>query len=88
VALLPDRVTGVVTFASPAPFTSDFDWYAGMVAPGGLRSAEGGRESRARFAASDEFDERQFVAADWDALGARGGRSARTRAAAPPGPTD
>jgi pimeloyl-ACP methyl ester carboxylesterase len=69
-ALLSERVSAVATFASPAPFTREFDWFAGMVAPGGLRSAaEGGRAARARFAETEEFDERQFVEADWAALG-------------------
>ncbi len=51
-ALLPDRVTGVACLASIAPFTDEFDWFAGMVAPGGLRSAldgpGGAREIRRR----------------------------------------
>jgi pimeloyl-ACP methyl ester carboxylesterase len=69
-ALLPERVSAAATFASPAPFTREFDWFAGMVAPGGLRSAsEGGREGRAAFAETDEFDERQFVDVDWQTLG-------------------
>jgi pimeloyl-ACP methyl ester carboxylesterase len=67
-ALLPDRVTGAVVIAGIAPFTDAFDWYAGMVAPGGLRAATGGRDARGRFAATDEFDPGQFVAADWAAL--------------------
>ena len=46
-ALLRDRVTGVVTLASPAPYTEAFDWFAGMVDPGGLRAARQGREARA-----------------------------------------
>lgn len=29
-ALVPERVSGVVTFASLAPFTTEFDWFAGM----------------------------------------------------------
>ena len=41
-ALLGDRVTGVVTLASPAPYTEAFDWFAGMVDPGGLRAAPAG----------------------------------------------
>jgi pimeloyl-ACP methyl ester carboxylesterase len=35
-ALAPERVSGVVSLAGPAPFTEEFDWYAGMAAPGGL----------------------------------------------------
>jgi len=67
-ALLPDRVIGAVCLASPAPFTRDFDWYAGMVSPGGLRAAEDGREARERYAATEEFDQSQFTPADWAAL--------------------
>jgi pimeloyl-ACP methyl ester carboxylesterase len=67
-ALLPDRVVGAVAIASPAPFTDEFDWYGGMVAPGGLRAAEGGRASRERYAETDTFDERSFTPADWTAL--------------------
>ncbi len=67
-ALLPERVTGAVTLAGIAPYTNAFDWFSGMVAPGGLRAAAEGREVRERFAATDEFDERQFIGADWAAL--------------------
>ena len=67
-ALLPDRVVGVVTLACIAPFTVDYDWYAGMAAPGGLRAAREGHEARERFAATDEFDPGQFIPADWAAL--------------------
>jgi pimeloyl-ACP methyl ester carboxylesterase len=67
-ALLPDRVLGVVTFASPAPLTDAFDWYAGMVAPGGLQAAARGRAARADYAATEEFDPDSFTDADWTAL--------------------
>jgi pimeloyl-ACP methyl ester carboxylesterase len=67
-ALLGERVTGVVSVAGIAPYTDDFDWFGGMVAPGGLRAALGGRDERARFAQVDEFDPASFTAADWDAL--------------------
>ena len=67
-ALLPDRVTGVVCLASPAPFTEDFDWFAGMVSPGALRAAMAGREARARYAETEEFDPESFTPADWAAL--------------------
>jgi pimeloyl-ACP methyl ester carboxylesterase len=67
-ALLADRVTGAVCLAGLAPFTEDFDWYAGMVSDGGLRAAAAGREARARYAASDEFDKDSFTPADWAAL--------------------
>ena len=67
-ALLPGRVTAAVTMASPAPYTTDFDWFAGMRAPGGLHAALDGRDARARFAETDEFDEAQFIAVDYAAL--------------------
>ena len=67
-ALLPDRVAGAVTFASPAPYTERFDWYAGMASPDGLRAAAAGREARERYAATEVFDERSFTVADWAAL--------------------
>ena len=67
-ALLSERVIAAVCLASPAPFTTEFDWYGGMVAPGGLKAAEAGREARARYAETEEFDENSFTAADWAAL--------------------
>jgi pimeloyl-ACP methyl ester carboxylesterase len=68
-ALLPERVTAAVTLAGVAPYTDEFDWFAGMAAPGALRSAlDGGRPARAAYAKTDEFDPRQFVEADWRAL--------------------
>jgi pimeloyl-ACP methyl ester carboxylesterase len=83
-ALLPDRVVGVVTLAGPVPYTSDLDWYAGMVAPGGPRAAAEGREARARYAETEEFDENSFTAADyaalegaWASLGTDAGRAGR-----------
>ena len=83
-ALLPDRVLAAVTLAGPVPYTSDFDWYAGMVAPNGPRTAAEGREARARYAETEEFDENSFTAADYDALagawaslGADAGRAGR-----------
>jgi pimeloyl-ACP methyl ester carboxylesterase len=73
-ALLGARVTGVICLASPAPYTEAFDWFGGMVAPGGLRAARDGRDARA--AVEDEFDPESFTAADraaleerWAALG-------------------
>ncbi|MEO6827937.1 MAG: alpha/beta hydrolase [Microbacteriaceae bacterium] len=67
-ALAPDRVRGVVTLAGIAPFTEDFDWFAGMVSPGGLRAARRGRAARARFAETAQFDQNSFIEADWRAL--------------------
>ena len=91
-ALLPDRVVGAVTLAGIAPFTDEFDWYAGMAAPGGLRSATTGREARARFAETDVFDESSFTAADWAALqgdwSSLGADAARADRAGPDGLID
>ncbi|KAA8884489.1 alpha/beta hydrolase [Nocardia colli] len=67
-AELPDRVTGVVSLAGIAPFTEEFDWFAGMVAPGGLKAAMNGAEARAKFAETDEFDMDSFTSADFEAL--------------------
>jgi pimeloyl-ACP methyl ester carboxylesterase len=67
-ALVPDRVTAVACLSGLAPFTESFDWYAGMAAGGGLRTAAAGREARERHAASSEFDPNIFTAADWAAL--------------------
>ena len=67
-ALLGARVTGAACLASLAPIAAGIDWFAGMVAPGGLRAAAEGREARARHAGSEEFDENSFTAADWAAL--------------------
>jgi pimeloyl-ACP methyl ester carboxylesterase len=86
-ALLSDRLIGAVCLASPAPFTHDFDWYAGMASPGGLRAAEAGREARERYAATGEFDASQFTPADWAALSGTWtslGRDAGQAAAAGP----
>lgn len=81
-ALLAGRVMGAVCLAGLAPLTEDFDWFAGMVAPGGLRAAVAGREARERYAETDEFDETSFTAADraalsgtWSSLGADAGRA-------------
>ena len=67
-ALLGDRVTGAVAVAGLAPYTEDFEWFAGMRDPGGLRAARDGRAARARFAETEEFDPESFTAADWAAL--------------------
>ena len=65
-ALMPDRVTGVVCLAGLAPYTGSPDWFDGMIDPGGPRAALEGREARARYAETAEFDERSFTAADYD----------------------
>lgn len=67
-AELPDRVTAAVCLAGIAPFTDEFDWFAGMVSPGGLEAAMRGTAARASFAETDEFDTASFIPADWDAL--------------------
>jgi pimeloyl-ACP methyl ester carboxylesterase len=67
-ALLRERVTGVVCLAGIAPLTEEFDWFAGMASDGALRAAIAGREARARYALSDEFDPDSFTSADWAAL--------------------
>jgi pimeloyl-ACP methyl ester carboxylesterase len=91
-ALLPDRVAAVVCLGSPAPYTESFDWFAGMVSPGGLRAAVAGREARERYAATEEFDENSFTAADWTALegawSSLGADAGRAGAAGPDGQID
>jgi pimeloyl-ACP methyl ester carboxylesterase len=67
-ALLAGRVTAVVCLGGIAPFTRDFDWYAGMASDGGLRAATAGREARARYAASAQFNPDSFTSTDWAAL--------------------
>lgn len=67
-SLLADRVTATVTFASPAPHTDVFDWFAGMAAPQALQAARAGRHARARYSETEEFDETVFTEADWAAL--------------------
>ena len=67
-ALMPELVSGVVTLAGLAPLTDSFDWWGGMVAPGGLQAAMRGRDARAAFAAVDEFDPGSFNDADYAAL--------------------
>ncbi len=67
-ALLPGRVSGVACLAGIAPLTDDFDWFAGMHSGAALRSAMHGRDARARFQETAEFDAGSFVAADWAIL--------------------
>jgi pimeloyl-ACP methyl ester carboxylesterase len=67
-AMLGDRVGAVVTLAGIAPFTTEFDWFAGMASPAGIRSAFDGRDARAAFEETAQFDPNQFVAADYAAL--------------------
>lgn len=78
-ALLPTRVTAVVTLASIAPFDAEgLDWYGGMADTGAVRAAaDGGRSARAAFEETAEFEPSSFNDADyasldgrWSALGA------------------
>ncbi|WP_431278870.1 alpha/beta fold hydrolase [Leifsonia poae] len=87
-ALAPDRIVGVVTLAGIAPFTTDFDWFAGMASPGGLSSGLEGRAARAAYAEIAEFDETSFTEADfrmlagpWSVLGADAQRASGAGAA-------
>lgn len=82
-ALTSSRVEAVVILAGIAPFTDAFDWFDGMAAPAGIRSAFEGRVARAAFEQTASFDPSQFVAADhaalegaWASLGGDVGRSA------------
>jgi pimeloyl-ACP methyl ester carboxylesterase len=76
-ALLPERVTGVACLAGPAPFDADgIDWFAGMADDSALRAALLGREARARYEETAEFDPASFTERDhamfdgvWSALG-------------------
>jgi pimeloyl-ACP methyl ester carboxylesterase len=65
-ALLPERVEAVATFAGPAPFRDDVDWFAGMHSDAALRAARRGTEARA--ALRQDFDPDVFVDTDWSAL--------------------
>jgi pimeloyl-ACP methyl ester carboxylesterase len=71
--VLAERVMATATFASPAPYSDEFDWFAGMAAPGALQAARGGRAARALYAETDEFDEHVFIDTDWAALSSRWG---------------
>jgi pimeloyl-ACP methyl ester carboxylesterase len=63
-ALLPGRVTGAVGLASVAPFTTEYDWFAGMADEGSLRAALAGK----RASYEGEFVEESFIARDYEAL--------------------
>jgi pimeloyl-ACP methyl ester carboxylesterase len=67
-ALLPERVTAGVCLGGVAPFTDEFDWFGGMVDPGGPQAALDGRDARAGHAATAQFDPESFTPADWAAL--------------------
>jgi pimeloyl-ACP methyl ester carboxylesterase len=70
-ALLPDRVVGVVTVSSLAPFGADrLDWFSGMApsAEASLRAAVQGRVAKERHEASASDAEPGFIPADHEAL--------------------
>lgn len=70
-ALLPERVLGAVSVAGLAPFNADgLDWFEGMYPGGvaGLKAAVAGREAKAQYEATAEFDPEMFTPADHAAL--------------------
>ncbi|GAB2959494.1 alpha/beta fold hydrolase [Saccharothrix stipae] len=70
-ALLPQRVSGVVSVAGLAPYDADgLDWFVGMAASGAasLRAAAAGREVKERFEASGVEYDPEFTEADFAAL--------------------
>jgi pimeloyl-ACP methyl ester carboxylesterase len=71
-ALLPDRVTAVVTMSGLAPrdrFSADGrDWYAGLADDRALRAAAAGRRAKEAYEAAAPEGMPGFVAADWAAL--------------------
>jgi pimeloyl-ACP methyl ester carboxylesterase len=69
-ALLPDRVSAVVSLAGLAPFgAAGIDWFAGMASDGAsLRAAIDGRAARERYEQTAEFDPTSFNARDHAAL--------------------
>ncbi len=89
-ALLGDRVSAVATLAGIAPYTEEFDWFEGMVAPQALQAARLGRE--ARTALPQEFDEDSFTPRDWAVLEGRwaalGEDAGKAGAAGPEGAID
>lgn len=67
-ALAPHRVSGVVTFASLAPFEAADAWFGGMADDSALRAAVAGADARARYAEAADFDPASFTDRDWAAL--------------------
>ncbi|GCE78147.1 alpha/beta fold hydrolase [Cellulomonas biazotea] len=73
-ALLPDRVTAVVSGAGLAPYAAHgvdgFDWFDGMAASGvaSLRAAAAGRAAKEAHETSGAAYDPEFTAADLDAL--------------------
>ncbi|WP_208638956.1 alpha/beta fold hydrolase [Kitasatospora albolonga] len=70
-ALLPDRVLGVATVATPAPYgAGGLDWFAGMgrSPAASLRAATEGRAAKEAYEAGAGYDPEMFTEADLDAL--------------------
>jgi pimeloyl-ACP methyl ester carboxylesterase len=71
-ALLPDRVTAVVSGAGLAPYdrfrADGLDWYAGMAAAGSLRAAAAGRAAKDAYEAAAPEGMPGFTDADWAML--------------------
>jgi len=64
-----DRVWAVATFASLAPFTTDFNWFAGMAGGGpSLHAAQHGEDARVIYEETSNFDEDSFNSRDYAAL--------------------
>ncbi len=91
-ALAPERVSGVVTFASLAPYDGDDAWFAWMADDSALRAAAEGPDARARHAETAGFDPASFIDRDWAALSsswaALGGDAQAGAAAGPSGEID
>lgn len=70
-ALLPERVLGVISVASLAPYDAEgLDWFDGMIASGqeSLRAAAQGRAAKEAHEASDAEYDPEFTDADLAAL--------------------
>lgn len=69
-AAIPDhRVWAVATLASLAPFSTEFNWFAGMAGGGpSLRAAQHGKDARVTFERTSDFDEDSFNSRDYAAL--------------------
>ncbi|MFD2465776.1 alpha/beta fold hydrolase [Amycolatopsis silviterrae] len=62
---LPERTVAAVSLAGLAPFSEDYDWYAGMADDSALRTAREGRETRLQH---EESGPPPFTDADWATL--------------------
>ena len=67
-AIAPQRLSGVVTFASLAPYDGDDSWFTGMADDSALRAAITGPDARERHAETADFDPASFTGRDWAAL--------------------